>query len=173
MSVSSERYEAVVASWGAERQARIKERGQHLSTIDELRKENRRLRRGEMANAPKSTVDSVLHSGYAAWWALIWSVAVVGEIVGLNQDQWLAWLLSFGAVELVAAWRRGRGDTWSEVSWFLQGGKTARGLFASCLGIYIAFRFYSVTTRGPGAAILATGLGLWLVIHFYCSGEQG
>lgn len=173
-----DRYHVIVETWGAERLAWAAERRRMKRTIEGLRAENARLREGKTMTRPESTVDQVLHTGYATWWAVVWIAAVVGEIVGWGPTEWLAWLVVFGAVELVAAIRRGRGDTWSEISWFLQGGKMARGLMAAWIGAYLAWRVYSIMDGavspgwvGPG--VLGAGVASWLIPHFYFAGQKG
>ena len=83
---------------------------------------------------------------------------------------WLAWLVAFLAVEVPAALRKGRLDTFSENVWEWFGTKAKKGILA----VFLLTLAAHLVTERPGAwGIIVTGLPIVVIvlIQFFKRGK--
>ncbi len=115
-------------------------------------------------------------------WLLFFNYLVLLEFfIDPLQENMTLWGLAFGyfvLLESVGVIRSRRGDTLSETVWLFNDEKIGRAVFAGAIGLYLALRLYSVGGF-PGLpdwlprAVLVSGLGFWLVVHFVTRGKKG
>lgn len=119
---------------------------------------------------------------YSYLWAFVLAQVLFLEVTSYQMDlPWWLWAVVLGQlilIEAVAVARPKSGDTFSELNWvFLRGG-WARAFLVAAVAVYLSIRFYMIGGL-PGVeewvprAILAGGLGSWLLFHFLSFGDAG
>ena len=121
---------------------------------------------------------TTMHPGYLFWWTIIFSAVIAGEVFGLPRWYWLVVTTVFITVELIAAYRKRPGDTFSEFVWtFLWGGK-ARVPVVVGLAVYLPFKLLTIAYPSvlpdwlPFTALIV-GAAAWLTMHFAAFGRDG
>lgn len=121
----------------------------------------------------------MIHRSYAIWWAVIWAFAPVLELLGVPDWAFGIWVGVFMTVEVVAAFvRQKRGDTWSEMAWFIGGEKKAKRALVTVLTTYIGWRAYAlmpfaVAPDWVGPGILLCAFIVWIIPHIWLLGRHG
>lgn len=123
-----------------------------------------------------------MHKGYTAWWALVavvlLSLEVAGSLADVPEWSWVVAMAALLALEAVAVIRVKPGDTLSEMLWTFARGGWSRGILVGSVAVYLALRFYMIgdlpsPPEWLPRAVLATGLGGWLVVHLTLMGRHG
>lgn len=129
------------------------------------------------------TVEDLPRGYLIAWLAFITYLFAL-EFLDPTMTHRVAWglaLLWFIVQEAIGGFRAGFGDMLSEVLWTFRWGGWSRGFLVGGFALWCGMRLYMLAAPASWLQIpqwlprltLASGLGLWLLIHLVWKGRHG
>ena len=106
------------------------------------------------------------------------ALEIAGSVTAVPDYAWIIALGGLLTLEAVGVARSKAGDTFSEMMWSFAKGGWSRGILVGAVAVYLALRFYMIgdlpsPPEWLPRAVLAIGLGGWLLVHFPFMGKHG